>query len=336
MTKILWQSKAPVLFDSFQSGKLLPSVNGGNAFDFYSLMALKKKFNVEVDDKTLLRTHENTWSYWRRINSLHSNADAIIQEPYPVVFGPILKKTKQVAMIHHIDDEFNKNSLKYRWFFSRLKKRLRNIDLVITVSKHWENYFASSGCKKIKVIYNSFDPADYILSEEAIKKFKSNNGFNNDRPLIYIGNAQRSKGVYEVYDALRNSSYQLVMTGSKNNAADLPVKFLRLGRHDYLCLLQSSDLVITMSIMAEGWNRIAHEALLSKTPVIGSGSGGMKELLEGAGQTIVTESKKLPEAVKDVLKNKKKYSEKGFEYVRKFDKTYFENEWINTISDLLK
>jgi len=109
---------------------------------------------------------------------------------------------------------------------------------------------------------------------------------------------------------------------------------LKLDRQDYLCLLHASDIVITMSTMVEGWNRIAHESLLSHTPVIGSGRGGMLELLEGAGQKVVTDVTTLPAVVEEVLKDKKYFTEKGFEYVRKFDSKYFEDEWIKTISSL--
>ncbi|MEP7168429.1 MAG: glycosyltransferase [Bacteroidota bacterium] len=335
MKKILWQTRSPLVFDSFQSGKLLQGANGGNAYDFHAAMSLKEKFEIAIDEIALLKKKENTLKYWTRMKSHNPVSDIIIKEPYPMVFGSSTKKSKQVAMIHHIDDKFFAKDLRHRWFFKVMKNKLRKMDLVITVSKYWENYLSDLGCKKIKVIYNSFNASDYLVSSEDILKFKTKYGFNNSAPLIYIGNAHRPKGVYEVYEALRNSPYQLVMTGSKNNAADLPVKYLRLDLSDYLCLLNASDLVITLSNIPEGWNRIAHEALLSKTPVIGSGRGGMKELLQGAGQKIVTENSKLPSVVEEVLKNKNFYSEKGFQYVKKFDTIYSGNEWIKTISNLV-
>jgi glycosyltransferase involved in cell wall biosynthesis len=173
------------------------------------------------------------------------------------------------------------------------------------------------------------------LKEEEINKFKLHYNLSNEQPLIYIGNAHRLKGVYEVYESLKNTPYQLVMTGSTNRATDLPVKFLNLNRHDYLCLLQASDVVITFSTMVEGWNRIAHEALLCKTPVIGSGRGGMKELLEGAGQKIVTDKTKLLTTLEDVLKQKSHFAERGFEYVQKYNTAYFEKEWVHTVNNLI-
>jgi len=335
MKKILWQTRSPLVYASFESGKLINGANGGNAYDFHAASALKNNFKISIDKKTLLTEKENTIRYWAKVKSHYPKADVLIKEPYPMVFGNDSDASKNIAMIHHIDEEFFLKDFQHRWFFSRMKKKLLKMDLVVTVSKYWEKYLENLGCKKIKIIYNSFDPKDYVLADKEIKNFRSEFHFNREQPLIYIGNAHRPKGVYEVYEALRNKPYQLVMSGSKNNAADLPVKFLSLSRHDYLRLLHASDLVITLSTMVEGWNRIAHEALLCRTPVIGSGRGGMKELLEGAGQKIISDHTKLSAAIEEVLKNRNSFIEKGFEYVQQFNKTYFENEWIKTVSELI-
>ena len=58
-----------------------------------------------------------------------------------------------------------------------------------------------------------------------------------------------------------------------------------------------------MSKFLEGWNRTAHEAMLCRTPVIGSGTGGMRELLLGGQQIICEDIKTLPEIVDYAIKN---------------------------------
>jgi glycosyltransferase involved in cell wall biosynthesis len=335
MKSILWQTRSKVVFDSFNKGNLMPEANGGNAYDFYAANSLKEKFKIRMDDLSLMKSAENLSEYLLRMKSYKPIADVIIKEPYPMVFGRSPINSKEVAMIHHIDEDFFSKDFRHRLFFRSMKRKLQKMDLVITVSKYWENYLFALGCKKVKVIYNSFNLKDYHSNESDIFNFKKKYQINNISSLIYIGNAHRPKGVYEVYDALKNFSYQLVMTGSKNNAPDLPVKFLILDRKEYLCLLHASDLVITFSKIPEGWNRIAHEALLSHTPVIGSGKGGMKELLEGAEQLIVPDIANLPEAVEEVLKNKFKYSENGLKYVQRFNMEHFKNEWEKTIFDLI-
>ena len=58
---------------------------------------------------------------------------------------------------------------------------------------------------------------------------------------------------------------------------------MKLSFQEYLILLKASTVVLTMSLFKEGWCRVAHEALLLGTPVIGSGAGGMTEVLAQGG-----------------------------------------------------
>lgn len=335
MTNILWQARTNVVFDSFQQGRLANAANGGNAYDYFAAMALTSDFKVTMDKASVIKADENLFNYWWRMKTHTPAADLIIKEPYPVVFGTKNKSGKTIAMIHHIDDDLEKKSIKHKWFFKRLKKKLPEMDLVVTVSGFWERYLLQIGCSKVKVIYNSFEPKDYFISEEEVTNFKAKYFFD-ERPIIYIGNAHRQKGVYEVWGALKNLNYQLVMTGSENHAADLPVKFLTLNHREYITLLHASDAVITLSNMTEGWNRIAHEAMLCKTPVIGSGKGGMKELLTQGGQQIVVDNNELKTKLESALTNKKNFGEMGYEFVSRFDKDYFNREWNNTVHKLFE
>ena len=85
---------------------------------------------------------------------------------------------------------------------------------------------------------------------------------------------------------------------------ELPIPNLMLPFEEYRLLLAASDIVITMSLFKEGWNRCVHEAVLCGTPVIGSGKGGMEELLVMSGQTICTSFEDLPHHVNRLLKNR--------------------------------
>jgi glycosyltransferase involved in cell wall biosynthesis len=335
MKKILWQTKSAVIFNSFRQGKLMNAASGGNTYDFQAAQALASRFDFEMDETAVKKPGEHALHYWMRmLRSPVPNGDVVIKELYAVVFSKQNSYGKTVAMAHHIDDELGKNKLKHRWFFKKLKKKLPVLDLVITVSEFWEEYLRKLGCKKVKIIYNSFDLNEFNITGDQVFQFKKKYGFD-DRPVIYIGNAHRLKGANDTYNALKNSGYSLVMTGSKNHETDLPVKFLNLNRSEYLILLKASDVVITMSKVTEGWNRIAHEAMLSRTPVIGSGIGGMRELLEKGGQKIITDFAGLPLAVEDALQNKNKFGEQGYSFASRFDHKYFINEWVSTIQKLL-
>jgi len=335
MKKIVWQTRSAIVAESIRTGILSPDANGGNAYDVHAALAIARDFNLEVSDAAILRKDDQLLKYWRRMRRDQPVADLIVSEPYPIVFGSRIKSIPSIGMIHHIDDNLGKSSLKHVWYFDRLKRRLQKLNLVVTVSSYWRDYLENLGCKNVKIIYNAFDPADYKVSEQEILKFKTEHGIPEGKALIYAGNANRQKGIYEVYNALKDHGYHLLMSGSRNQAADLPVQYLHLDRKSYVSMLHACDLVITMSKMTEGWNRIAHEALLCGTPVIGSGIGGMKELLNGGGQLIISQEKDLPDAVKEVLHRSVWYVENGKRFIEQFDMEYFRSEWNHTINELI-
>ena len=148
------------------------------------------------------------------------------------------------------------------------------------------------------------------------------------KSILYLGNCQRIKGVVEAYDRLKDLDVYLVTSGRRE--VNIPALNLDLDYRDYLLLLKSSSLVITMSKFKEGWNRTAHEAMLCKTPVIGSGLGGMRELLEGGGQTICESFEDLNERVCYVLEHPE-LGEKGYEFAKQFTVKRFEEGWLNLI-----
>ncbi len=90
-----------------------------------------------------------------------------------------------------------------------------------------------------------------------------------------------------------------------------------------------------MSKFLEGWNITAHEAMLCQTPVIGSGKGGMRELLEGGGQIICTEFSELPRHIDYALKNQQELGFKGYEFASQFTLEKFETEWLNLVDRIL-
>jgi glycosyltransferase involved in cell wall biosynthesis len=334
ITKVVWQTKAPVVFDSFQQQQLIGIAKGGNVYNYLAVCALAKEFSFSIDPNSVKRQNESLWQYLFKIYRSNPDAAVTIKESYPVALSHISRKTKNVALIHHIDTMASGQSLRHKWFFYRLIKNLRQMDLVITVSKYWELYLKNLGCTNVITIYNAFNPEEFICTENEILDFKKKYNFG-EKPVIYIGNAHIQKGVYDSYNALKHLDVEMVMTGSKNEAPDLPVRFLSLSRKEYILLLTISDVVVLMSNLLEGWNRVAHEALLCKTPVIGSGAGGMKELLENAKQTIT-----LPENLYDryqfVSNNRQLFTESGYNYVKQFDYTYFNNAWKQAIKNLIE
>jgi glycosyltransferase involved in cell wall biosynthesis len=236
-------------------------------------------------------------------------------------------KGNNIALIFHIDYSFQPAYLKPSWrilekiFYHHLKK----VDAIITISKYWQNHFLERGYPKVDLIYNAFDTDQFHFEAEEICEFKKKFGLEG-KPIIYLGNCQRIKGVLEVYEHLKGLEAHLVTSGRRE--VDLPALNLNLDYRDYLLLLRSSSLVITMSKFKEGWNRTAHEAMLCKTPVIGSGLGGMRELLEGGRQIICEEDANLKEKVYYALDHPE-LGEIGYEFAKAFTVKKFNDEWLN-------
>lgn len=334
--RIIWESKSPVVSECYSLGSILPTANGGNAYDVQAAWQLSTAFSLSVSTHTIKRPGEAALAYWARLRKLEEPAEVVIREPYPTVFGRFRPGIRYMAMIHHIDDELSRKSVFHRWYFRRLKKRLAAMDMVVTVSEFWAGYLRALGCKNVRVIYNAFDPADYIVSRESVAEFKTKHQFPTDLPVIYIGNASKQKGVYEVYRVLKEKGFHLIMSGPQNLANDLPVQYLQLNRKEYVTMLHACDAVVCMSRMREGWNRIAHEAMLCRVPVIGNGSGGMLELLQGGGQAIVKDVNTLPEVVENVLQHRDEFAGAGYKYVSSFDLNYFKDQWTAAVRSLVK
>jgi glycosyltransferase involved in cell wall biosynthesis len=251
------------------------------------------------------------------------NFDSIITMPYDGTRG------KNVALIFHIDYSFQPAYLKPSWMILEriFYHHLKRVDAIITISRYWQNHFLERGYPKVYLIYNAFDMDQFHFEEKEILEFKRKFKLEG-RPIVYLGNCQRIKRVVEAYDRLKDLDVHLVTSGRRE--VDLPALNLNLDYRDYLLLLRSSSVVIAMSKFKEGWNRTAHEAMLCKIPVIGSGLGGMRELLEGGKQIICDDFDDLEEKVYYVLDHPET-GERGYEFARRFTVERFNEDWLSLI-----
>ena len=117
---------------------------------------------------------------------------------------------------------------------------------------------------------------------------------------------------------------------------DIPAIHLDLSFTDYNCLLTASSVVVTMSKFKEGWGRTTHEAMICKTPVIGSGGGGMRELLVGGNQIICDDMGDLKDNVLHAMNNPELGLD-GYRYAtqNKFSIEHFQNSFKEVIDSLL-
>ncbi len=261
----------------------------------------------------------------------------IREDVYPAVALPFNRtKGKNLVIVYHIDSSQSEgmgrifDKLMEKIFYLSLKKA----DAILTISEFWQNHFQSLGYENVYRIYVNFDLNDFNISQEEVVEFKKKYGLEG-KSIIYIGNCQKSKGAVESYNALKDLNVFLVTSGIP--FVDIPAMNLNLKYRDYLTLLKASSVAVTMSKFREGWNMTAHEAMLVKTPVIGSGFGGMKELLEGGKQIICPDFSSLKEKVENLLANpetRKEMGEQGYDFAKNFTRERFTNDWIALIKKI--
>jgi glycosyltransferase involved in cell wall biosynthesis len=311
---------------------------GGDTYNANARTALAQEFEVE-----LVSCQARLFTWFRplkliesfvRLFALRGRRDVWVRDFYSTLTLPFDRtKGKQVVMIHHID--FAGFAWWARVLFgvtSRLFYRnLRKADAIVTVSDYWKNHFVSLGYSNVHIIPNGFDLEQFAISKEAVAEFRKKYHLEG-KPIVYLGNCQKVKGAVESWEALKGLDAHFVTSGKR--LVKIPARNLELSYRDYLTLLQASSVVLAMSNFQEGWGRTAHEAMLLKTPVIGSGSGGMRELLEGGGQIVVEDMRKLRKEVELLLEEPQRRAElgeMGYNFARTFSQERFEKAWIDII-----
>jgi len=272
------------------------------------------------------------------LSELEGKKDLWIRDFYSTITLSFDKtQGKNLVVVHQVD--FSTFPLISRPIFFFLKKifyrNLRKADGIVTVSEYWKNHFLEKGYKNVHKIYNGFDLSNFNISDEEVLEFKKRFDLLG-KPIIYLGNCQRAKGVVESYQALKDLDAHLVTSGEQQ--VKIPAQNFSLEYRDYLKLLKASSVVLTMSKFKEGWCRTAHEAMLLKTPIIGSGLGGMRELLEGGKQIICESFSQLREKVEFLLNHpeiREKMGESGYNFAKDFTLERFEKEWLELIHKIL-
>lgn len=231
-------------------------------------------------------------------------------------------RSKNIVVVHHIDSHFSWSPIHtYAHLCSLyLYNFTSRFDTVVVVAEIWRQKMLMRGFKHVVKIYNSFNLSDYTFRKEDVTDFKKKYKLSG-KPIVYLGNGRKGKGADKCYEYLRGMDVHFVTSGDSD--FDIPAINLKLSFREYKLLLAASDIVLTMSEFLEGWNRTAHEAALCGTPVIGTGVGGMKELLEMSGNTIST--------FDDLKINVEKHISKkspANDKIKSLNLKYFKDEWM--------
>ena len=308
-------------------------LTGGNVYQLRLAEALSSAHNVETISvapsgmRFLPMTHLRTLA---NLANVRGEKDIWIRSFLPIA-GLNLDRTTgaNIGLIHHhvpvkVDFRYVQNRI-IDWL---LYRNIRRLDAVVAVSQHWRRYLERRGCRNVHVIYNGIDPSQFTFDEEEVASFLARYGLEG-KPILYLGNCQSIKGVVEAYQSLKDSGFHLVTSGRRR--VDVPTINLDLQYRDYLLLLRAASVAVTMSLFDEGWCITAHEAMLCRTPVIGSGRGGMRELLEGGGQIICSSFDELPTLVQRAMADQARLGEAGYRYASQFTLDRFRREWLALI-----
>mgnify|MGYP001561115103 CR=1 FL=1 len=245
---------------------------------------------------------------------------------------------KNLCLVFHID--FSGFRLIPRIILPAIEKlffyrQLKKTDAIVVISQYWKDYFLNRGYKNVYKIYCGFNLEDFNISEKEVLEFKKKYKLEG-KPVLYLGNCQKPKGANDAYMAVKDLDVHFVTSGKQT--VKIPALNLDVDYREYLKLLKSSTLAITMSKFKEGWNMTAHEAMLLKTPVIGSGLGGMKELLDGGKQIICADFKDLKNKVEYLLNNaeaREKMGQEGYSFARDFTAERFKKEWNDLVNKII-
>lgn len=245
-------------------------------------------------------------------------------------------RAKRVVLLHHIDYSPTFMGWVYAALRPRLFRVLAEADAVAVLSEFWRDTLQNRGVRNVHIVPNGYDFDQFTLDEREIDDFRRRHGLT-DKPIIYLGSTGIEKGCAEAHRELQSLDAHFVVTGG-GPAPDPRVRHLRLSYHDYLLLLGASAVTVTMSQFDEGWCRVAHEAMACGTPVVGSGRGGMRELLEGGRQVVCPNLTQLRAVVGEILSDsalRARLRSDGPAYARQFTIERFTANWTNLVMRLV-
>jgi glycosyltransferase involved in cell wall biosynthesis len=315
----------------FSSGEL----TGGYLYDEQVFNALKRAdFNIlKYNVFTIYKGRGQSYidGFYSKLISYSRSEDIDIFDYTKSFWCTRRSKAERIIIFHHYDSTENGKQRKYELNFNRFLKNAQNATIVV-VSEYWREKLLGYGLKDIQVIYNSFDRDKYqyfLPIDEFRKKFSL-----PDIPILYLGKNSIAKTLF-AYNQLKSlgNDYLLITSGPRKEF-DGPI-FLKLTPLDYISLLHHSVACILFTDFVEGWSRIAHESILCGTPVIGNGSGGMKELLQQTNQIIMEELniEKLKRSVDEIYKNCRRVEENDIKKIEKYDQKYFTQAWWNLVKE---
>ncbi len=312
--------------------------SGGTAYERQLFLCLKDALPIQ---EHAIRGPSN-WPRWLRtpaaVLDLHRSVRAT-SSGYDLVIdtlnAALLRRggtAKNLVIVHHLDFSTSRHARLYSFLGGYILQCLRRAGQVVVVSEFWKRYLENRGVEKVELIYNPFPLEEFRFPEDELNAFKHRLGLLG-KPIIYLGNRTEGKGVDEAYRTLKGIDAHFIATGKDARLLSCP-RTECLSARDYQLLLKASSLAVTMSTFDEGWCRNAHEAMLCKTPVVGSGRGGMGELLTKGKQVLCRRFEQLAAEVSGLLADpvrRRAQGEEGFAFASRFTLDRFRSAWLRVL-----
>jgi glycosyltransferase involved in cell wall biosynthesis len=202
-------------------------------------------------------------------------------------------------------------------FVVDIEKLGAKADKVIAVSNGTKDELIKMGYppERIEVIHNGIDLKKYDPEKTNREETKKKLGFENQKIVFFVGRPVREKGIdvlvkayQEVKKEIKDSKLVLLSYG---NIPNLPQDVLHINsfvsEEERLNLIAASDVFVVPSLY-EPFGIVAVEGLAMNKAVIGSRTGGIKEIIEDGSSGLLFEPgnhMELAEKIKLLLKDEK-------------------------------
>ena len=259
------------------------------------------------------------------------------------IFSPISLLSLSVGKKLKIKTVLTNHSIQFFYDFDYLwkpfsyilfpyRQYINNADEIIAVSKAASSFVSHFTNKKIKIIPNG------INVDEFAPKKKEFDG----ESILFVGRFVYRKGLHVLLEAMRyivneneKAKLTIVGTGYLNSVLKLLIKTLNLQKkifikrniekNELIKLYQKSNVFAMPSIYGESFGIVLLEAMSSKTPVVATKQGGIKEIITHKKTGLLIEKNKPKKLAQNILnllndeKLSKKLSSNAFKEVKKYD-----------------
>ncbi|MFB6189221.1 MAG: glycosyltransferase family 4 protein [Halapricum sp.] len=275
-------------------------------------------------------------SAWRLATYGDESVDVWVEDVTSLTVKMPWRRQLDVLAFHHLpqpSDSRSPTALLGSLRNGVVERRLAAVDRIVVVSDFWEDYLAERGItENVVKIYNGLPLERFEFDPAEIASVRADLCDDPDRPLVHVGPCAPDKGGHRAYEALAGADVECITTGRK--VYDTPVTHHDPPYEEYLKILAACDVLVAMSEFPEGWGLQVQEAMLCRTPVVGSGRGGMGMLLDGGGQLVCRDIEDLEATVARAIADQDRLGDRGYEYASQFPLEAMVEGWRAMFDDL--